>query len=225
VERLGVSEIVPGPALRVLIAEDDPVSRRLLEATLSRWGYDVVMAADGDEAWRVLDTATPPPLAVLDWMMPGMDGVEICRRLRRRPSTTPPYVILLTAKGQREDVVAGLEAGADDYVTKPFDRSELRARLAVGARMVGLQQRLADRLRELEAALARVTRLQGLLPICAYCKKIRNDRNYWQKVESYVTEHSGARFTHGICPDCYAQVVRPSLDDLRRRRDAAPGQA
>jgi sigma-B regulation protein RsbU (phosphoserine phosphatase) len=137
------------------------------------------------------------------------------------PSSTPPYLILLTAKGGREDLVTGLEAGANDYVTKPFNREELRARVQVGVRMVELQQSLADRVKALEEALARVKQLQGLLPICSYCKKIRDDQNYWQQVESYIAEHSQAQFSHSICPDCYEKLVKPELDQLRRQQRKA----
>jgi DNA-binding response OmpR family regulator len=207
--------------MKVLIAEDDTVSRRLLEATLIRWGYEVVVASDGVEAWEALQSDGAPSLAILDWMMPGLDGLEVCRRIRKMPSSTPPYLILLTAKGGREDLVTGLEAGANDYVTKPFNREELRARVQVGVRMVELQQHLADRVRALEEALARVTQLQGLLPICSYCKKIRDDQNYWQQVESYIAEHSQAQFSHSICPDCYEKLVKPELDHLRRRQRKA----
>jgi DNA-binding response OmpR family regulator len=209
------------PAVRILIAEDDPTSCRLLEATVTRWGYRVVVARDGLEAWRVLQEADPPSLAVLDWMMPGMDGTEVCRRVREAACATPPYLILLTAKGQREDVVTGLEAGADDYVTKPFDRAELRARLEVGVRVVSLRRALADRVRALEEALSQVKQLQGFLPICAYCKRIRNDQNYWQQVEAYVSEHSGAQFSHSVCPTCYETVVKPELEEFRRRKESA----
>jgi DNA-binding response OmpR family regulator len=200
--------------MRVLIAEDDPISRRLLEATLRKWGYDLVVACDGDEAWRALDGPAPPDLAILDWMMPGMDGVEVCRRLRSLRDRPPVYIILLTAKGGREDIVEGLQAGADDYITKPFDRDELRARVQVGIRVVDLQRSLADRVRDLEDALSRVKQLQGLLPICSYCKKIRDDQNYWTQVENYVTERSEARFSHSICPSCYDAYVKPDLQAL-----------
>jgi DNA-binding response OmpR family regulator len=149
-------------------------------------------------------------------MMPGMDGIELCHRVRSAFTATPPYLILLTAKGRREDIVIGLQAGANDYVTKPFDREELRARMQVGLRMIELQQSLADRVKALEEALTRVKQLQGLLPICSYCKKIRDDQNYWQQVESYISEHSEAQFSHSICPDCYERLVKPELDQLRR---------
>ena len=204
--------------MRMLVAEDDPISRRLLEATLVKWGHEVVLATDGAQAWVALSADDAPRLAILDWMMPELDGVDVCRRVRALPRAASPYLILLTAKGRPEDTVAGLEAGADDYVTKPFDRDELRARIHAGMRIVQLQQSLADRVAELEQALVRVKHLQGLLPICAYCKKIRDDRNYWQQVEGYIAAHSEAQFSHSICPDCYDAHVRPELDRLRRER-------
>lgn len=207
--------------MKILIAEDDMVSRRLLEATLIKWGYEVVVTCDGAEAWEVFQQVDAPMLAILDWMMPSMDGIELCRKIRHALMPTPPYLILLTAKGRREDVVTGLRAGADDYVTKPFDREELRARVQVGMRIMELQQSLADRVNALEEALARVKQLQGLLPICSYCKKIRDDQNYWQQVESYISEHSEAQFSHSICPDCYERCVKPELEQLRRRQGQA----
>lgn len=188
--------------MKVLIAEDEAVSRRLLEGALARWGYQVTVASDGEEAWKILQQPDSPMLIVLDWLMPGMDGVEVCRRLRQDMRLNSAYVLLLTSRTSKEDVVQGLEAGADDYVTKPFDSAELRARIQVGARLVSLQQALAERVRELESALIHVKQLHGLLPICCYCKKIRDDRNYWHQVESYVANHADVRFSHGICPEC-----------------------
>jgi DNA-binding response OmpR family regulator len=200
--------------MRIVIAEDDPVSRRVLHTTLLKWGYEVVVTGDGHAAWDVLQQADAPPLAILDWMMPGMDGVEVCRRVRSNHVAYPIYIILLTAKGSTEDIVEGLEAGADDYITKPFDRDELRARLHVGARVLRLQAALADRVGELETALARVKQLQGLLPICSYCKKIRDDQNYWHQVESFVTQHSEAKFSHSICPECFDEIVKPEFEEV-----------
>jgi phosphoserine phosphatase RsbU/P len=199
--------------VKILIAEDDPVSKRYLEAALHKWGYDVSVATNGAEAWRRLQEEEPPPLAILDWMMPELDGLEICRRIRTDPLVERMYVILLTARTGKGNAVAGLEAGADDYVTKPFDRKELRARVQVGARVVRLQTHLAARVRELEGALAKVKQLQGLLPICSYCKKIRDDRNYWRQVESYLSEHSEVQFSHGICPECYAKLLESGLPE------------
>lgn len=139
--------------MKILIAEDDLVSRRVLEATLVKWGHEVVVVSDGDQALAVLQSEDAPPLAILDWMMPGTDGVQVCGKVRQTPSATPTYIILLTAKTRKEDVVAGLESGADDYLTKPFERSELRARIEVGVRVVNLQKKLADRLDELNHTL------------------------------------------------------------------------
>ena len=188
--------------MKVLIAEDEIVSRRLLESALPRWGYDVITATDGEEAWTLLQEPDAPTIMVLDWLMPRLDGVEICRRIRAHPRLSSVYIILLTSRAAVEDVVQGLEAGANDYITKPFDAAELRARMQVGVRVVNLQTALAERIREVEDALSRVKQLQGLLPICSYCKKIRDDQNYWHQVESYVGKHTDARFSHGICPEC-----------------------
>jgi response regulator RpfG family c-di-GMP phosphodiesterase len=146
--------------------------------------------------------------------MPGLDGPEICRRLRRIDTSTPTYVILLTSRDASADIVEGLRAGADDYLTKPPHEEELVARVNVGARVVALQQTLADRVRRLEEALSNVKQLQGLLPMCSYCKRIRDDQNYWQQVESYISVHSGVQFSHSYCPDCYEKYVKPQLDAL-----------
>jgi CheY-like chemotaxis protein len=188
------------------VAEDDRLYRRLLEAALTTRGYSVQTYVDGVDAWQRLSTTTEPAVAILDWMMPRMDGLEICRRVRQAGMKLPPYIILLTARSRKEDIVAGLQAGADDYLCKPFDPEELGARLVVGTRFLSLQRDLIDHVGELEDALTRVKQLQGLLPICSYCKKIRDDRNYWSQVESYIADRTEARFTHGICPDCRTKL-------------------
>lgn len=198
------------------------VSRRVLETTLFKWGHEVIVTCDGVEAWETLQREDAPVLAILDWMMPGMDGVEVCRRIRQMGSSTPPYLLLLTAKVNKADIVSGLNAGADDYVTKPFDREELHARIHVGARVLQLRKRLAARVRELEEAFAQIKQLQGILPICSYCKSIRDDQNYWQRVESYISEHSEAQFSHSICPDCYESVVQPQLDKFKEASSVKP---
>ena len=211
--------------MRALIAEDNPTTRLLLGSTLSEWGYEVIATSDGDEAWQELQQENAPQLILLDWKMPGMDGIEVCRKLRELPAAQAAHVILVTARGGKEDIVAGLEAGANDYITKPFEPSELRARLQAGARIVELQKNLADRVRELESALTRVKQLQGLLPICAYCKKIRDDKNYWQQVEAYISSHSEAQFSHGICPDCHERVVKPELEAVWSKLELIESQA
>jgi response regulator RpfG family c-di-GMP phosphodiesterase len=145
--------------------------------------------------------------------MPGLTGPEVCGRIRELDHGIAPYLILLTSRDEKTDIVLGLESGADDYLTKPFQAEELRARVRVGERVLVLQQRLAQRIGELEEALAKVNELEGLLPICSYCKKVRDDGNYWHQVESYITERSGARFSHGVCPDCYEEHLKPYLDE------------
>jgi DNA-binding response OmpR family regulator len=130
--------------MRILIAEDETVSRRLLEISLEKGGHDVVSCSDGTEAWNILQQGDAPKLAILDWMMPGMEGVEICRQARKLTHGSLLYLIVLTTKGRKEDVVEGLEAGANDYITKPFDQQELQARVQVGARVVDLQERLLE---------------------------------------------------------------------------------
>jgi len=188
--------------VRILIAEDDAVTRKLLEGLARSWGYDVAVSPDGASALESLESAITPQLALLDWMMPGLDGPEVCRAVRLRPDVQPTYLILLTSKSDRADVVSGLEAGADDYLVKPFHPDELRARLNAGARIIDLQQRLAAEVAALQLALREVQQLSGLLPICSYCKSIRDDSNYWHRVEEYVSKRSTVQFSHGICPQC-----------------------
>ena len=127
---------------KILIAEDDPISRRLLEVFLTRWGYQVAVAAGGTEALELLDQAGAPRLAVLDWMMPGLEGIQVCRKIREHKDRPYTYILLLSARTQKQDLLLGLESGADDYLTKPFDAQELRARLRVGERILQLQDGL-----------------------------------------------------------------------------------
>jgi DNA-binding response OmpR family regulator len=151
----GEEENVSGPSAgfsRVLIADDDPGIIRTLAILLGKWGYEVVAARDGEEAWAALQAVDSPRLAILDWMMPGLDGLEVCRRARGLRASEPPYLILLTGREAREDLVAGLEGGADEYLTKPVDPEELRARVHVARRLLELQVGLAERVRQLEAA-------------------------------------------------------------------------
>ena len=211
-------------SLHVLVADDEPVSRTVVGAMLKKGGYVVTFANDGEQAWRQLDGENPPAIALLDWEMPGLAGPEVVSRIRGRHVQTPTYVILLTSRDSSADIVTGLKAGADDYVTKPADQDELIARGNVGARVVQLQLALAARVRSLEEALANVKALQTLLPMCAYCKAIRNDQNYWEKVETYFHEHSGVSFSHSYCPNCYERFVKPQLDALEDVSQAAKKQ-
>ncbi len=200
--------------MKIIIAEDDVLSRRLLETHLQRWGHEVDAYADGAEALAAIRQAGTAAIAILDWMMPGLDGPEICRRVREDQSISQPYLVLLTSKEGSQSTVEGLKSGADDYVTKPFDAAVLHARVDVGIRVLELQSKLARRVKELEEALANVKRLQGLLPICSYCKRVRNDGNYWQQVDLYIAEHTEAKLSHGFCPDCFEIHVKPQMAEL-----------
>src|SRR5258708_8377448 len=135
--------------MQILVAEDDPVSRRALDVILRRWNYDVLAVADGAAAWDILQTEQAPKIAILDWMMPVMDGPEVCRCVQALDRPEPPYLILLTARGSKEDMVSGFRSGADDYVTKPFDREELHARIKLCIRMIVPQQKLTHLVTEL----------------------------------------------------------------------------
>lgn len=179
--------------MRILIADDDRMSTLMLGRTLEKWDFEVSVAHDGLEAWACISGSEPPALVIVDWMMPGLDGIQLCRRIRETPRLSPLYLIVLSTRSHRDDIVAGLEAGADDYLAKPFDPHELLARIHVGQRTLQL--------------IANVKRLTGLLPICSYCKSIRSDENYWQQVETYLGEHSDVRFSHGVCPSCLARVL------------------
>ena len=194
--------------MRVLIADDDPVSLRGLLGLMQSWGYEAVMASDGLTALSVLAAPDAPRLALIDWEMPGLAGPDVCRRVRGWHSADSPYLILLTSRSSRGDVIAGLDAGADDYLVKPFDPGELRARVRAGARIVELQNGLAEKITMLETALGKVRRLTGLLPICSYCKAIRDDSDYWHRVEAYVSEHADVQFSHGICPNCLEHAMK-----------------
>jgi sigma-B regulation protein RsbU (phosphoserine phosphatase) len=209
--------------MRILIAEDDQTTRSMLEAVLTRFGYTVEAVADGHAAWAAMARPEGPRLALLDWMMPGLDGETICRQVRALDSADPPYLILLTARTEKQDIVLGLRAGANDYIAKPYDVAELQARLAVGARLLELQAALARRMAEreelivqLQTALAEVQTLSGIIPICANCKKVRDDRGYWNQVEAYIQSRSLAKFSHGICPDCSTQLYPEITAELRR---------
>jgi phosphoserine phosphatase RsbU/P len=188
--------------MRILIADDDVTARMVLASVLMQSGHEVEEVADGTDALAALLRPEAPRLAILDWMMPGVEGIELCRRLRAHAPDRPPYLVLVTSRGAKADLAEGLRAGADDYLTKPFDPQELNARIEVGCRMIGLQDRLADTIEELRQALGQVKTLRGIVPICAACKKIRDDQGFWRQVEAYISSHSEAKFSHGLCPTC-----------------------
>jgi DNA-binding response OmpR family regulator len=186
--------------MRVLAVEDDPVSRRVLTGMLQALGHEPIPAEDGDAAWQRF-RADPVEVVITDWMMPGMDGLELTQRIRGKPRDRYTWVLLLTALQGRERYLDGMQAGADDFMSKPVDREELHARLRVAERLLGLQRQ--------------VRQLEGLLPICAYCKKIRDDGQQWSQVEEYVSRRTEAQFSHGVCPDCYERHLKPQLEDVQ----------
>ncbi len=188
--------------MKILIAEDDATSRFALASVLKKWGFDVVATCNGQEAWTALQQDDAPKLAILDWMMPELDGPEICRRLRSTGRHDTTYIIMLTALGQKDRIVEGLTAGADDYVVKPFSHNELRARVNAGKRIVDLQNELTRKISELQDALDHVKTLQGIIPICMHCHRIRDDQESWHRIDEYIRDHSDAEFSHGLCPEC-----------------------
>lgn len=190
--------------MKVLIAEDDTASRMLLEHMVTKLGHEVVAVKDGMEAWKAFQKEHIPVL-VSDWMMPRMDGPDLCRRIRAADRTRYTYIIVLTALGGKSNYLEGMNAGADDFVTKPVDVDQLAARLRVAERVLSLQ--------------AEVRQLAGLLPICMYCKRIRSDDNQWIAIEQYVAERTDASFSHGLCPECYAVHVKPQLRQHREESE------
>lgn len=196
--------------MRVLIAEDDADSFELLATLLNSFGYEIVGVDNGDDALKILQGPDRPMLAILDRVMPGMSGVDVCRKLREQQSDNPTYIILLTALSKESDIVDGLNAGADDYITKPYDFYELNARIGVGLRVVELQASLNNRVKELEQALGHVKTLQGILPICMNCHSIRNDQESWQQLDDYLSQHADVQLSHGVCEKC----LKEHYDDL-----------
>ena len=197
--------------MRILIAEDDFTSRTVLSAMLQKCGNEVIETVNGLEAWEELQKDDTPRMALLDWMMPEMDGLEVISRVRAREKelsnvSDDPfhrlYLIMLTAKTEKFDIVTGLNTGADDYLVKPFDMDVLRARVSAGQRIIRMQEQLVEYIQKLLHAQEHIKTLQGILPICMHCKNIRNDSGYWDRIEEYVSKHTEAMFSHSICPDC-----------------------
>jgi sigma-B regulation protein RsbU (phosphoserine phosphatase) len=187
--------------VKILAVEDDAVARAVLRKALHRLEHDVIEAGDGEAAWTLMQQE-PVRVVVSDWMMPIADGLELCRRIRAQPSKEYVYFILLTSNdATEENRRAAADAGVDDFLTKPLDLTELWTRLRVAERLL----RFTTQVRQLEE----------LLPICSYCKKIRDDQNYWQQMEGYINQRTGSEFSHSICPDCYTSVIVPQLEELK----------
>jgi len=182
--------------MNVLVVDDDPVIRLLVKTMVQELGHDVTVAASGAEAWERLATA-PAHVVVSDWIMPDMDGLDLCRRIRAEVSREYTYVILLTALEAKAHYLMAIDAGVDDFLTKPFDPDLLTARLRVAERVLGLRRH--------------VEQLEKLLPICMYCKKIRDGGQEWVRVEEFLKRETSRQITHGICQHCYDTVARPAV--------------
>ncbi len=196
--------------MHILIADDDATSLMILRATLAKAGHTVTAARDGAQAIEAYKRQYFP-LVISDWLMPGTDGLGVCRFVRSAATEKYTYVILLTGLGGKANYLEAMDAGADDFITKPFDEDLLIARIQVAERVVTLQ--------------SQVKQLAGLLPICCYCKKIRDDKDYWGQVEEYIADHTDAKFSHGICPDCYRVHMVPKLARLKPRVPEDPAAA
>jgi phosphoserine phosphatase RsbU/P len=188
--------------MQLLIADDDANTINLVCKYLHDWHYEVVIAVNGIEALDIITGSNSPQIIILDWLMPKMDGIEVIKKVREMETSSPPYIILFTVRDEKGAIIEGLDAGANDYITKPFDKDEFHARIRVGERFINLQNALAERIKELQEAMAQINTLQGILPICSFCHKIRNDQASWEMLEQYISQHSEAKFSHGICPEC-----------------------
>ncbi len=189
--------------MRILIAEDDADSRDMLATMLENAGHQVVCAENGRQAWEIFEKDSIS-VVISDWLMPELSGLELCARIRSADRPKYSYVILITALRGKNEYLRAMGAGADDFVSKPYDPDELVARLMVADRIMKLQDR--------------VKRLEGVLPTCMYCKKIRDREKgteVWTGIEDYIAQRTAASFSHGVCPDCYEQVVKPELSRLR----------
>src|SRR5689334_8337952 len=169
--------------MKVLIAEDDLTSSAILEDHLKDWGYAPIVVSHGKEALQVLKGSDAPHLAIIDWMMPYLSGLELCQAVQGLRKSIPPYLILLSAKAHKQEVVRALQAGAQDYITKPFDPNELHARVDVGRRIIELQLLLAERVAELQAVGHQINELRAVQPICCRCKKGLQDDGNWRQLE------------------------------------------
>jgi DNA-binding response OmpR family regulator len=188
--------------MKILIAEDDPVASKILRLTLEQVGHEVIVTQNGTEAWERF-VKEPVRLVISDWMMPELDGLQLCRRIREKTESDYTYFILLTANhAGRDNLALATEAGTDDFLQKPLDREAVWMRLRVAERII--------------AYTRQIRQLAELLPICSYCKKIRDDGAYWLQFEAYIQEHTGSHFSHGVCPECFEQQMH-ELDSKKFR--------
>ncbi len=201
----------------ILMVDDNPTNLSVLGHILKGLDTELSVASSGEKALEIIKE-TPPDLILLDVMMPLLNGFEVCTKLKENENTRDIPIIFITALTDKEDIVRGFELGAVDYVTKPFNPKELLARVRTHLELKQAHDNQARLIEELQQALADVKRLKGLLPICAHCKKVRNDTGYWQQVETYIESHSEAQFSHGICPDCVQKYYAEYADRLEGKR-------
>jgi len=197
----------------ILLVDDEPMNLKPLADILKKQGYGLLIATNGERAIQIAQRAIPE-LILLDIRMPGLDGFEVCVKLKEIEATKDIPVIFLTALSQVEDKVKAFEVGGVDYITKPFYREEVLARVNTHLKINQLTKTLAQKNKELQEALDKVSTLSGLIPICAYCKKIRDDSGYWHQVEAYIQEHSEADFTHGMCPECIKKIYPEFYEEI-----------
>ncbi len=201
----------------ILIVDDTPENLQMLSDMLISQQYNVRLAPNGELA--LLNARnTPPDLILLDINMPGMSGFEVCEKLKADPSTADIPVMFISALNEARDKVEAFRLGGVDYITKPFSFREVLARVSTHLKISHLQKQLTARIAELEEALSQVKQLEGMLPICSYCRRVRDDHDYWQQVETYIADRTDASFSHGICPDCYETKVIPQLEALKKNR-------
>jgi DNA-binding response OmpR family regulator len=220
----------------ILIVDDIAKNIQVLGSILAKEGYAISFATGGKQALEMVETENYD-LILLDIMMPEMDGFEVCRRIKQMSAKKNIPVIYLTARTQKQDVVEGLSSGAVDYITKPFNSAELKARVKTHLQLKEARDRIeeqnlelkeqTDHLeklnRELKDALEKIKTLEGILPICSLCKKIRDEEGRWERIESYMSKHSDAVFSHGICPDC-AKKHYPEFDLSGDRHENQSGK-
>lgn len=186
--------------MKALIVEDDPIARLYIDASLKAQGLETIVTEDGEAALAAI-AAEPVRLIVSDWMMPKVDGLELCRRVRARGGDYIYFIMLTQMSASRENEDAAIDAGVDDFLLKPVNPRELKIRLHVARRILEYT--------------AQIQRLESFIPICSYCKKVRDDHNYWQRIESYINERTGSEFSHSVCPDCYEREIVPQLRALK----------
>ena len=185
--------------MKVLIAEDDMIASRVLEAALIKLGHEPLVANDGQAAWEILQTESVRTV-VSDWQMPRLDGLDLCRRIRKGEGDYVYFILLTQMVASEKNLHEATDAGVDDFLAKPIDANQLWMRLRVAERILGFT--------------TEVRQLESFLPICGYCKKVRDDRNYWQQIEEYINTRTGTNFSHGVCPDCIERVLKPQLAKL-----------